>query len=310
MSENTSNTTATLEAPCDPTSKAKKPAKPRDRKAEKAKREAKAAEKVRQEQELEKQRQVQFIAVTYDIPSTSDIPNPSYRLRRYAFRFNKSCWIMPANRRPDELIAELIEAKANVRVGRWDTGQEAEIRQWAKQEIEQETMRAHTSMLTQINKAHEAFQQAEANLAEAADTASRQEITLAREHSCRVALKRAEQLLNDSLECANVFDQTMELEDAFKGLRNAIASQQASFNVAVEARETLFPSSGKGRTSGEPTQSSRIEACLNGEPKTVDAIVEESGCERARVTTHLKFLVERNRAMKGETGYQGVQKAS
>ncbi len=45
----------------------------------------------------------------YDVPTKSQIPNPSPRLRRVAIRINLSCWVLPTDRVPWNYLNELRE---------------------------------------------------------------------------------------------------------------------------------------------------------------------------------------------------------
>lgn len=63
---------------------------------------------------------MRLVAMTYDIPDAVDFDNPSGFLRRFAYRFNGSCWIMNADDVPHNLIGRMLEAGCDPHVVRID----------------------------------------------------------------------------------------------------------------------------------------------------------------------------------------------
>lgn len=87
----------------------------------------------------------------YDIPSSSNIPNPSRELRQRAVRINLSCWVVPEEDIPWTLYNNLRAAGANVNVYKFDISETPRLLKEAiaftKKEIEDTLKRAEESAL-------------------------------------------------------------------------------------------------------------------------------------------------------------------
>ncbi len=195
------------------------------------------------------------VALSYDIPSANQVENPSGLLRRFSYRFNLSCWIMPEGRIPYDLLAAWDTADINYRTYKLDKGETDKVKEDAKKAIDAETRRIHASLIESIGDAQAIY---DAAIAEVQDLqtgdATQARLMKAREDKVRAALKRAGEGLNAAVECAQVFDQTENVKDAIEGLRLAIASQQDAYQGRYEAMIALYPDTKQGTRVGGPVK--------------------------------------------------------
>jgi hypothetical protein len=77
--------------------------------------------------------------LVYDIPSRlKNLRNPSGQLRRFGFRANLSCWVIPTGNLPHNLIDNLRTAGVNVKIQPFDVGAGPALVAWALEEIRKE----------------------------------------------------------------------------------------------------------------------------------------------------------------------------
>lgn len=81
---------------------------------------------------------IQACWLTYDIPDSADIPNPSNELRPLAFRANLSCWVIQEADIPYMLINELRQAGADVHIVRFDASEAPKLLRMACKAIEKD----------------------------------------------------------------------------------------------------------------------------------------------------------------------------
>jgi hypothetical protein len=79
------------------------------------------------------------VMLTYDIPSDSEIDNPSGELRRIGFRSNLSCWVIPEGSLPLTLIHTLrTEGRADVDIVKFDASEGPRLVQLAIRNMRKE----------------------------------------------------------------------------------------------------------------------------------------------------------------------------
>lgn len=185
----------------------------------------------------------------YDIPSNLDqeCPNPSNMLWPYGFRLNKSCWVLPEKGLNAAAVQQLLAhwshyPAVEVHVIPYAEHAKAQIRRIAGEKLREEIIRAHTSLINRLASASQRLADARAELdaaaergeqisAEQYDTAERR-----RESDIRSILKKAGESLAASISCAEMFDETENVQDLLAGLRAAVSSELASFNAQMLAK--------------------------------------------------------------------------
>jgi hypothetical protein len=88
---------------------------------------------------------IQACWLTYDIPDSADIVNPSNELRPIAFRANLSCWVIQECDIPYMLLNDLRQAGADVHVVRFDASEAPKLLRMAGKAIEKDIRAAVAS---------------------------------------------------------------------------------------------------------------------------------------------------------------------
>src|SRR5678815_1790415 len=184
----------------------------------------------------------------YDIPTVKneECPNPSGLLWWYGFRLNLSCWVMPEkslkSRKVQELLAHWEEHRIETHLIKYSEDQLEKIRDIARSKLAAEVKRAHTSLLTRIESAAKRLDEARAELESGEKVGKhstpreRDALLAAHSNSVRATLSKSIEALEASVSCAQVFDETESTADLLHGLREAIASEAASFNILAKQR--------------------------------------------------------------------------
>lgn len=185
-----------------------------------------------------------YSALFYDIPSDlqKECPNPSNVLWRISFRFNLSCWILPNKNREHQVLQDLLshwKAFPSVKayVKKWDQEENESIREIAKERLAEQLRELHTSLLKNIDSADSRLREA----LEAAKTEKEQQLVSARrENEIRAILRKSSENLDQSIECASIFDESGSTTHLVQALRLALRSQIESFNSRqVKERNTV-----------------------------------------------------------------------
>ncbi len=204
---------------------------------------------------------VKYIQFVYDIPQRprgdeeAPFPNPSSRLRWFAFRVNLSCWTLPANRfvlleAVIKRMEEYNEAQTNPRLRihyelfpYHNMGEEL-VKESCLKAMEKEAAHIHGSLILALDRATRAFDRA---LYEGKDEKGdvsqriREEATIKKEKHMSLALKRAQLALDAALQAAEAFDKSEDVGELLKVLAATIESQEESYKALVQdARDTMF----------------------------------------------------------------------
>lgn len=177
-----------------------------------------------------------FVMLVYDIPQKSHIQNPSDKLRRFAFRINLSCWIMPQYRVPLALVDELKGAGADVELVRFDLNEEKTIRTLARKALAKEVQALRESLTDSIpEKLAEVQKMIETN--EHA-TEQGQEKVKSLDSFVKMRLWRAKRSLESAMEAATVFALTQDVSELFDAARADLAATNERF-LAAHAQKTI-----------------------------------------------------------------------
>ncbi len=187
--------------------------------------------------------------VIYDIPQnlSKQCPNPSWIFWKFAFRLNLSCWVFTTKGLNSSTIQEVFShwhdyPDVHVHVIQYHDNAIAQIKEIAQQKLDEMIREVHTSMITTIDSADDQFKALEAVAAKEGIVWSayeRDRKESYRESRIRAAIKSAGHKLNCAIECAERFDQGMNVRQVLHGLRAAIASQTESLKSVVEFRKGI-----------------------------------------------------------------------
>lgn len=182
----------------------------------------------------------------YDIPSSKnqECPNPSSLLWWYGFRLNKSCWVLPEkglnSSKVQNLLSHWKQHGIEVHIIPYAEHALAQIRAIARTKLEEEIRRVHTSLITRIASASDRLQEAMTELEAQEDTTQKERDLVAskRDNEVRAILEKSAEGLKASIACAEAFDETETVSDLIKGLRQAIRSEQATFNALMRQKQS------------------------------------------------------------------------
>lgn len=181
-----------------------------------------------------------YVLVFYDIPDEFNYLNPAGEFWRHGFSPNKSVWIMHTGQIP--LIQDTLNVFKEHKFRNFVVpfaGEAAEvIQQMAREAFRSELVRLHTSLITSIGKAHDQFATAIAAM-EAAGMVTEKERDKKlsyRLSRVKAMLKATGERLNSVVQSAMIYDETEQVEDLVKALRESIAVQTAAYNSEQEAR--------------------------------------------------------------------------
>ena len=174
----------------------------------------------------------------YDIPSSSNLENPSGRLRRNAVRVNLSCWVIPTADIPHHLLSELSEGGATWYTVKFEASEAATIVQMVTEAVKKEVREA-------INRSREDAEQAFDRWTGRAEYRGR---ALSREERLEKfkirathAADRVEELIEEVTEAAGRFGvtpQTLRLQwatGALNAIRTATERRVEEWKAATEA---------------------------------------------------------------------------
>ncbi len=188
-----------------------------------------------------------YVTLVYDIPEKkrSACPNPSRTLWPHGFRLNFSCWVMPKERLAHaDIVALLAHWKAHgirAHVIEYAESQMAVVRGIAREKLEEEVRRVHTSLIEGIIAADDALKAAlDEEAPEGADELAKAEadIEARHDHKARVRsrLSQASRELDAAIGCAELFDEREALSDLFEGVRAALRSREGALQAATASR--------------------------------------------------------------------------
>ncbi len=284
-----------------------------------------------------------YVAFSYDIPSPKEnsdgtmaapiFPNPSAVLHPYAVRYNLSCWIVPLARVDTEAFQAILTGmkavNVNFRIMKWDPTELETILRIAKDELEAQTAEIHGRLITGLDKATKAFNKAEEALQQTLEGVTenaRYDLLRRREARQKLALNKAGEMLNAAVECAEVFDVTMNVQDCLDGLRTVVAAQQAAFNLEVEARKSQFPNRHNQSTTSSANRAAvanrgsdekdsfgsyigssnqMVNACLSStEAKTSSQIIKEANLTQKQFRfSHINRLMAEGFVVRVDRGW-------
>lgn len=210
------------------------------------------------------------IVFNYYIPTGSKFPNPSGILRRFAFRFDGSAWIMRGSDVPHALIARMIAAGCRPFVAKMDPGEAKKIIGLAIERIGEEAE-------AQIERAAESQEYADAQLAAAMETeglSAEQAHTRYESRTAAIA-ERLESLRGDLLNAAERFGINPNILrlDRLQATRDAVSSAMAArAKIYLAAANTARAA---GTAAGEQIAKS-IEADQM-DPMVAADFIEENG---------------------------------
>ena len=160
--------------------------------------------------------------VSYDIPSSLKIANPTAKLRSLGIRMNKSVWVMPEHCVPHGYLDEIREAGAAVYIVRFDEAEQGKLLEMARRALESEAARIVKGMEESIARA-ERIMQPEGFLPVSEEQTERYEKYM------RVVLRRAGKELIAAKCASSSFDLFQTLEYAFTATAQAIKAAQDAF---------------------------------------------------------------------------------
>lgn len=177
----------------------------------------------------------------YDIPEVKndDCPNPSALLWRYGFRSTKSVWILPERNLKAQEVVDLLALwtahKIKVRVWKYDAEEVSKIKDAAREELEDEIRRAHTSLIESIGSADKQLKEA-LEIEGPMTPNSVDKAEEYRDNRVRATIRIAAEALDRAIACAQLFDQTENVNDLLEALRETVNSHKNSFNVKMYAK--------------------------------------------------------------------------
>ena len=139
----------------------------------------------------------------YDIPESTEFPNPSGTLRRRALRINLSCWVVEEGRTPWNLINRMSSAKCNVHLLPFSEEATPELLRMAVADMARELRDAAARERASLKRLDERLRQVESDPTNGDQTIDKAR----REHSTRreAVLKRTEKLTRDLQAAAESF---------------------------------------------------------------------------------------------------------
>jgi hypothetical protein len=170
----------------------------------------------------------------YDIPQSLKVANPSAALRRCAVRVNLSCWVVPEERTPWDLIEELKSQNVDVQLIRFDENEAEKLRGMAREAMQRELARIKNGLEKSIDFAQHQLANAEFQVAEQ-NAAFDMEVEQTRYvRRVKTILNRAKKDLLAAQECSLAFELTAQLEELIDGTRHALRAAQNAFLEEVK----------------------------------------------------------------------------
>lgn len=176
--------------------------------------------------------------VVYDIPSVKKvaerIANPSGMFRRFGFRANYSCWIVPEHNLPLMPLDELKEKGAKVEVVRFDESEYDKIMGMARSALREEAAGIRGTLQTTVHGIKTRYR-------EALETRQPSDLDKAALYHY-LNLRRIKQLMVSIQECCMAFDLTGDFADLFDALRKSISvADREAFDLHQNAEKRLKP---------------------------------------------------------------------
>lgn len=183
--------------------------------------------------------------LNYDIPEGPNGPvfeNPSWELRQIGTRFNLSCWLIPAVVMPWGLIESMRAQGCNVKYALFAPGEKETLQGWVRQGLTDELTRLHTSLIDNIGRAVEQYEEAQRAIeaSECPSDKARLKATLYREQRCKQILAEAKKGIDAAIMAAELFDETMSVDHLIEALRTALAAKTSAHLAEVDARRLRF----------------------------------------------------------------------
>lgn len=187
--------------------------------------------------------------LVYDIPAKSKVANPSDQLRRFGFRANLSCWVIPTASLPHNLITELRESGVNAKVVPFDVSAGPQLVTWAIEQLradaEEQVKRTRANLEKAGDKHLDGLSEVEAVTGE-----RREEALAAYELRAGAICKRLEDILAHVTEAAAGFgieSGALNLggaRAAFDAFQTGYTARAAEFAAATEKLRAAAAASG------------------------------------------------------------------
>lgn len=232
------------------------------------------------------------VLVSYDIPTRSNIPNPSGRLTRLGFRHQLSSWIMPEGAVPYNLIAELQKEGAKVDIVRFDASEGPRLVRMALDAIRRDIASQVKRCEANLKKAQTNHLELDAELE--GNVSAREDALKNYELRSGAICQRLEELMEDSEAAIQQFGlapERLQIGDAraaFEAFQVGIAARAAAYAGATQALRKL----------AQETRDSTLNALANAaEADAVPAEVmagalEDAGDDAAAAALHSAFTAE------------------
>lgn len=153
-----------------------------------------------------------YTLLVYDIPQRLKFPNPSCKLRRVGTRINLSCWLIPEQYVPYDLLDVFLSKGIAHSLVRFDENEAEKIRELARQGIGAELARIKVAMVAAIARGQRLLGTHEKWTPEKFD-----------KHA-KAVLRRAKKALKDAEEAAILFDLAADLGEARQIVADAVAA--------------------------------------------------------------------------------------
>jgi hypothetical protein len=164
-----------------------------------------------------------YAMVVYDIPSR--LPgniNPSRGWRRFGFRVNLSCWIIPLDRLVAANPEAISSAGGDVKIVRFDESESAKIIDMARATITKDMLDEHAKVESAISR----FRAEVASLV----TGEKEEWKQARGRVCR-ALRQAQRFADDAFEAAVAFDLLQDVQQHVVAVHALVKAQSKVYQM-------------------------------------------------------------------------------
>lgn len=225
----------------------------------------------------------------YDIPSASDYPNPSGRLRRLGFRANLSCWVIPDGAIPHTLIHEMrTEGNANVDLVRFDMAEGPRLVRMAIDRMKKDVE-------DQLKRAHEGLANAEERHLLAADADPDARETAAEKYERRA--KRIMEHLTELAEDVEAAIKNFGVKPELLGLANArkaFAALQTGYEAKIDAYVAATAALKKAGEAGDANAAALANAAATDAviPEVMADALREAGDEAAADALQAAFVPE------------------
>lgn len=176
----------------------------------------------------------------YDIPTTSEVQNPSRLLWNFGFRSSESVWVLPDESKNHPTVQELFSYWRENGITFWTIRYHPDdmkvVKEQAHHRLCEEIRRQHKSLIECILAADTKLADDEKALdaqEQAATDKERKAIISKRNNAVRSRIKIAWQELREVVKSAEIFEETEAIADLVDGLKKAIRAQAAAFNATA-----------------------------------------------------------------------------